>query len=103
MIFTAGIGPVDPGTGLLNTGDIKEQTKQTIENLNITLNAAGATLDNIVQLTVYLSDFNDYKGFNKSFDECFLPHIKSLPARATIQVATLYGGIKIEMVAIAII
>lgn len=103
MIFTAGIGPIDSTTGLLNTGSIEEQTKQTIANLNTTLNAGGADLDDIVQLTVYLSDFNDYAGFNKSFDEYFLPYVKSLPARATIQAAALYGEIKIEIVAIAII
>ena len=103
IIFTAGIGPVNPTTGILSNGDIKEQTKLTIENIAITLEAAGATLDNIVHLMVFLRDFDDYEEFNQTFDEIFLPHIKNLPTRATVQAAALYNDIRIEIVAVAII
>ena len=99
ILFISGQIPINPETGELVKGDIREQARQAIENLIAILEAAGATVDNVAKVNVYLDDINDFGEFNKVYEEYF-GHSK--PARAVVQVANLPKGVKIEIEAIAI-
>ncbi|ASJ06984.1 deaminase [Thermococcus pacificus] len=98
LIFVSGQIPIDPETGEIVKGDIREQARQAIDNLVEVLEAAGATVDDVVKVTVYLSDMNDYAEFNEIYEEYF-GHSK--PARAVVEVSKLPKGVKVEIEAIA--
>ncbi len=91
--------PIDPESGEIVKGDIREQARQAIENLIAILEAAGATVDDVVKVTVYLRDMGDFEEFNKVYEEYF-GHSK--PARAVVEVSNLPKGVKVEIEAIAI-
>jgi len=97
-LFISGQIPIDPETGKLVKGEITEQARQAIENLVAVLEAAGATVDDVVKVNVYLEDINDFGEFNKVYEEYFG---RSKPARAVVQVARLPKDVKIEIEAIA--
>jgi 2-iminobutanoate/2-iminopropanoate deaminase len=69
MLFVSGQGPLDPGTREVVAGDIETQTRQTLANLVGVLEAAGATLANVVNMRVCLRDTADFPGFNEAFRE----------------------------------
>ena len=71
MLFLSGQGSLDPSTGEVVPGDIEAQTRQTLDNLMITLEAAGATSKNIVNMRVILRDVADFPRFNETFREYF--------------------------------
>ena len=71
MLFLSGQGSLDPSTGQVVPGDIEAQTRQTLDNLMITLEAAGATSKNIVNMRVILRDVADFPRFNETFREYF--------------------------------
>ena len=71
MLFLSGQGSLDPSTGEVVPGDIEAQTRQTLDNLMITLEAAGATSKNIVNMRVILRDVADFPKFNETFREYF--------------------------------
>ncbi|MBQ5950960.1 MAG: RidA family protein [Lachnospiraceae bacterium] len=103
LLFIAGTGPRDPETGTLCTGSMYEQTRLTALNVKALVEAAGGTLNDIAQLTVFITDYDEYEGYNRGFDEVFKPEVSDCPTRATVQVAKLYGGIKVEMMGIAVL
>jgi 2-iminobutanoate/2-iminopropanoate deaminase len=98
LIFVSGQGPADPKTGDIVRGDITEQMKRTVENIRIILEEAGSSLRNVVKVTVYLSDMNQFGGMNELYKEYFGP---VYPARTTVQVARLPLDIDIEVDVIA--
>ena len=71
MLFLSGQGSLDPSTGEVVPGDIEAQTRQTLDNLMITLEAAGATSKNIVNMRVILRNVADFPRFNETFREYF--------------------------------
>ena len=71
MLFLSGQGSLDPSTGQVVPGDIEAQTRQTLDNLMIILEAAGATSKNIVNMRVILRDVADFPRFNETFREYF--------------------------------
>ena len=100
LLFVSGQIPIDPSTGTLLTGDIKEQAEQVLRNITALLTAAGADFNNVVRTTVYLQDMNDFAGMN----EVYSKHVVDPPpARATVQVARLPRDVKIEIDCIAVI
>lgn len=98
MVFTSGIGPFGPD-GKLIEGDIKAQTRKVLENLKDILETGGTGLHDIVQGTIYITNFDDYPGMNEIYREYFPA---DPPPRATVQVAGLWGGMLVEIMAIAI-
>ena len=102
MVFIAGTGAFDPSIGKLNTGDMYTQAKLTALNVKATIEAAGGTLEDLCQLTVFISDYDEYAEYNRAVDEVF-KDVVIPPTRATVQVARMLGGIKVEMMGIAII
>jgi len=97
LLFISGQGPIDPKTGKKVAGDIKEQTRQVLENIKGILEAAGLTLENVVKVNVYLKNMNDFPKMNEVYKEYFK---ENPPARTTVQ-ATPPGDIDVEIDAIA--
>ena len=96
LIFVSGQGPIDQN-GKVVSGDVKSQTKTTLENFRRVLVAAQSGLEYVLQTTVYLSDLSDYSEMNEAYST-FFPDPK--PARATVR-ADLLFGMKVEIQGIA--
>ena len=95
-VYTAGQTGVD-GDGNLVEGGIAEQTRQTLENVRLCVEAAGCTLDDVVKVNAYLVDLADFPAYNEVYLEFFsAPY----PARTSVQ-AGLPAGVLIEIEAIA--
>ena len=99
LIFCAGQVALDPKTGEIVSGDIREQTRRVLDNLAAVLEAAGAGLDRVVKTTVFLTDFAEFGAMNEVYGERFGTH---RPARSTVQISTLPRGARIEIEAIAV-
>jgi 2-iminobutanoate/2-iminopropanoate deaminase len=100
FVFLSGQIPLDPATGELVQGDIGTQTRRVLDNLKAVLEGAGTSLSNVVKATIYLIDMNDFAVVNQTYAEYF-PDAK--PARATVAVAGLPRGsrVEIDMIALA--
>ncbi len=99
LLYTSGQIPIDPKTGKMVSGGIREQSIQVLENLKSVIEAADSTLDDAIKTTVFLTDMADFPVLNTIYAEYFGED--SAPARSTIQVAGLPLGslVEIEMVA----
>lgn len=100
LLFISGQLPVDPGTGALVQGDIGVMTRRCLENIKSILEAAGASLANVVKTTVFLSSMEDFSEMNRVYSGYFLAEP---PARSTIAVAALPKGSPIEIEAVAVL
>jgi 2-iminobutanoate/2-iminopropanoate deaminase len=98
LMFLSGQTPIDPNTGKLVKGDIKEQTQQGFNNLFGVLEAAELGPDDVQKVNVYLTDMNDFQAMNEIYKKQFS---EPYPARTTIGVASLPLGAKIEIEMIA--
>lgn len=96
-LYVSGQGPLDMKTGKVVEGTIEEQTRLTLDHIRQILKAAGGTLDDVVKCTCHLKDIQDFNRFNAVYVE-FFKGIR--PARTTVQ-STLWGGIRVEVDAIA--
>ncbi len=99
FLFISGQIPLHPVTGEVVAGDIVQQTHQVMKNLTAIAEAGGSALSRIAKTTVYLTDLADFAAFNKVYQEYFP---QNPPARATVQVAGLPKGVKIEIEAVAV-
>ncbi|MED0681242.1 RidA family protein [Aneurinibacillus thermoaerophilus] len=97
FIYTSGQIPLTP-EGELVTGDIVAQTHQVFANLKAVLAAAGATLNNVVKVTVFVKDMNDFATINEIYAEYFGEH---RPARSLVQVARLPKDVSLEIEMVA--
>lgn len=99
LLFTAGQVAIDPATGKLVEGGIREQTRQVMENLNAILTAARTDFSKVAKSTVFLQDIKHFAEFNQVYAEYFP---SEPPARSTFQVAALPLGamVEIEMIAL---
>src|SRR6185503_14135024 len=96
-IYVAGQGPFDPRTGKMPAA-FEEQAALTFENVKAIVEAAGATLDDVVKVNVFLSDTNNFAKMNEVYKRYFA---EPYPARATVG-AQLLGGMGIEVECIAV-
>jgi len=87
LLFISGQGPIGKD-GKIIAGDIKIQTRATVENFQGVLEAAGANLDDVLQTTVYLRDLADYQDMNEVYASYFSD---PKPARATVKAELLFG------------
>lgn len=100
FLFTAGQIGLEPQTGEIVPGGIAAETRRALLNLQAVIEAAGATLENVVKTTVYLRDMNDFAEMNRVYGEFFL---KNPPARTTVQVAALPRSAAVEIEAVVIV
>jgi 2-iminobutanoate/2-iminopropanoate deaminase len=99
LLYTSGQIPIDPATGDLASGNIREQTIQVLENLKAVVEGAGSTLADVIKTTVFLADMTDFAEFNVVYAEYFGE--ENAPARSTVQVAGLPMGSRVEIELIA--
>ena len=95
-LYVSGQGPLNLATGEVVHGSIEEETLLTLSHIEKIIEAAGGTLDDVVKCTVHLADINDFDRYNAAYASFF----PAKPARTTVQ-SVLFGGIKIEIDAIA--
>ncbi len=98
LIFCSGQIPSNPETGEILTGSIGEQTAQCLRNLKAVIEAAGTSMANVVKVTVFLRDMDDFGEMNAEYAKWFSG---DPPARAAVQVARLPKDVGIEIEAIA--
>lgn len=98
LIFTSGQIPIDPATGKILTGDIQTQTRRCLENIKAILEAAGAGMQHVVKVTVFVKDMNDFEKINQVYAEYFS---SPAPARSLVEVSRLPRDVGIEIEAIA--
>jgi len=98
FVFISGQIPLVVETGQIVDGDIRAATEQAMKNLETVLASAGLTMEHIVKTTIYLVDMADFPAVNDVYGRYFKT---DFPARATVQVAALPRGAKIEIDAIA--
>jgi len=95
-VYCSGQLALDPGDGQMRgDGDIEAETRQVLENLDAVLETAGASRGDVVKATVYLTDMTEFSKMNQVYAEFFEGHTP--PARATVQVAALPKGGKVEI------
>ena len=99
-VYLSGQIPLDPATGELVKGTIEEETERVMENLGAVLAAAGAGFHDVVRTTIYLADLADFAKVNEVYGRRFP---SSPPARATVQVAALPRGARVEIDAVAVL
>ena len=98
FVFVSGQLALQPDHAEIVGDSIGEQTEQVFANLRAILEAAGSGLDRIVKTTVYLADLGDFAGMN----EVYARHVGDVPpARATVEIAALPSGAKVEIEAVA--
>ncbi|MEE8267363.1 MAG: RidA family protein [Gemmatimonadales bacterium] len=98
LVFTAGQVALDPTTGTVIEGGIEAQTARVLENLAAVLAAAGSSLSQVVKTTVFLTDMADFPAMNQVYALEFGDH---KPARATVAVAGLPLGVRVEIEVVA--
>jgi 2-iminobutanoate/2-iminopropanoate deaminase len=99
LVFCAGQVGLDPATGKLVQGGVEPEATRAIANLAGVLAAAGLGLADVVKTTIYVTDLRDWATVNEIYGRHFP---SPYPARATVQVAALPAGAKIEIEAIAV-
>lgn len=100
MIFTSGQLHINPDNGELIKGDIQEQTKQCLENVKAILTEGGASLEDVVKVTIFMTDISKFSLVNAVYGEYFSNH---KPARSCVGVKELPLGGEIEIEAVAVI
>ena len=98
LVYTSGQLPINPTTGAFPEGGIKEQTRQSLCNIQAILEEAGLTMSNVVKTTVFLADMNDFADMNAVYAEFFT---QPYPARSAVAVKTLPKNALVEIEVVA--
>jgi 2-iminobutanoate/2-iminopropanoate deaminase len=96
FVFVAGQGPVNPSTNELELGDVRSETRRTLQNIRAILEAAGSSLRDVVRVGVFLADFKDFDAMNAVYKDFFQ---EDPPARTTV--GAQLPKIKVEIDCIA--
>jgi 2-iminobutanoate/2-iminopropanoate deaminase len=99
MVFLSGQIPLDPKTGEMVAGDVVAQAERVMLNLQAVLAAGGLKFADVVRTTIFLADLGDFAKVNEVYGRYFPA---DPPARATVQVAALPRGARVEIDAIAV-
>ena len=98
LVFVSGQLGIDPAQGHVVEGGIGEQTEQVMKNLAAILAEAGSSLDDVLMTSIFLVDLQDFQAMN----EVYARHLtEPYPARATVQIAALPSGARIEVAVVA--
>lgn len=99
-LYISGQIALDPATGELIKGDVKTETKQSLENLKAILEAADMTFENVVKTSIFIKDMNQFSQINEVYGTYFDP--ETAPARETVEVANLPKFVNVEISMIAV-
>lgn len=99
-LFTSGQLSLDPRTGEVVEGGIETQAKQALENLKTVLESYSASLEDVVKVTVFLKNMDDFTRFNQVYTGYFK---EKLPARSCVEVSRLAKDAAVEIEAIALV
>ena len=98
LVFVSGQLGVDPASGEVVEGGIATQTERTMQNVSAVLEAAGSSLANVLQVSIFLVDLGDFAAMN----EVYARHVgPDFPARATVQIGALPSGALVEIAVVA--
>ncbi|QRM31493.1 RidA family protein [Microvirga sp. VF16] len=100
LLFVSGQLPLDPRGSLVGHGDIKAQTKQVFDNIAAILREAGSSLEQVVKTTVFLTSLDDFSSMNEVYASVFK---SPYPARSTVEIGRLPGGMLLEVECIALV
>ena len=98
LVFISGQIPIDPATGQLVQGSVKEETEQVMQNLKAILEEAKLTFEHVVKTTIFLSDMSFFAEVNEIYGSYFTG---DYPARETVAVKTLPKNVNVEIGVIA--
>ena len=98
LVYTSGQLPIDPATGNFPEGGIKEQTRQSLKNIQAILQGGGLSMTSVVKTTVFMADMNDFADMNAVYSQFFS---EPYPARSAVAVKTLPKGALVEIEVIA--
>lgn len=98
FVFTSGQIALDPATGEVVQGGIREQTERVCGNLKAVLSAAGASTEKVIKTTCFLADMADFAAFNEVYGRYFTEK----PARSCVAVKTLPKNVLVEVEAVAL-
>ncbi|MFC6975135.1 Rid family detoxifying hydrolase [Halomicroarcula sp. GCM10025709] len=98
LVFTAGQIPLTPDGDLLDGAAVDVQTEQALTNLRAILEEAGTTMDDVLKVTVFLDDIEDFDAMNDTYESFF---DDEPPARSAVAVADLPKGVAVEIEAVA--
>ena len=99
-LYISGQIPIDPGTGELVAGDIRNETRQCMENLKAILTEAGMTFENVVKSSIFVKDMHQFSEINTVYGTYF--DAATAPARETVEVANLPKFVNVEISMIAV-
>ena len=99
FVYASGQIPIDPATGAIVDGDIKAQTRQSLNNVKAILAEAGLSMRNVVKTTVFMADMNDFADMNSVYAEFFA---EPYPARSAVAVKALPKGAQVEIEVVAV-
>jgi 2-iminobutanoate/2-iminopropanoate deaminase len=99
LVFVAGQGAVDDEGNFVGKGEVREQTRVTLDRVRRVLEEVGGDLSNVVSATVFLTDLANFGPYNEAWVEAFGDH---RPARATVQTGLLFDML-VEVQAIAVV
>ncbi|WP_299765277.1 RidA family protein [uncultured Dokdonia sp.] len=99
-LYTSGQIAIDPKTGHLFEGPIKEETTLVMQNLKAVLAAADMTFEDVVKTTIFVNKMNDFAAINEVYGAYF--NNETAPARETVEVANLPKYVNVEISVIAI-
>ena len=100
LLFVSGQGPLDPAGGGVIKGTFEEEARLTLSNVRAVLEDSGSSLQDVVKITIFITDMDNFKAFNKIYKEFFS---EDCPARSCVQVAGLPADFQVEIEAIALI
>jgi 2-iminobutanoate/2-iminopropanoate deaminase len=100
LLFLSGSIPLDPVSGQLVEGGIKEQTTRVMENIKALLAAGGADFSTIARTTVFMVDLGEFAAMNEIYSSYFTA---PYPARSTVQVVKLPRDVRVEIDVIAVL
>ena len=93
MVYTSGQIAIDPATGNMVEGGVREQTEQVCKNVKALLEAAGTSIEKVVKTTCFLADMADFAAFN----EIYAGYFTGKPARSCVAAKTLPKGALVEV------
>tara|TARA_B100001245_G_scaffold90548_1_gene65457 strand:- start:544 stop:930 length:387 start_codon:yes stop_codon:yes gene_type:complete len=100
LVTTAGLIALDAEGKVVGEGDVEAQVRKTLDNLVIALESVGASLNDVIKTTLYVSDMADYKTVNDIYNQYFAD---IRPARATVEAPLVMASLLFEMDAIAVV